>query len=144
MDPTIWGKCLWKSLHVVALGYPSEPTLDDRESYKYFFENFWKVLPCKKPCSQNYKRHLEELPIQPYLSNTDRLFEWTVILHNVVNKEVGKKEISIKEAREDILVPVKNKNNTTTMNNLYYLWILIFIIVSLLIYILTLHFSNKK
>ena len=105
MQPSVWGPTLWRSLHFVALGYPDscadEATRDMvRYDYKNFFENFWRVLPCKK-CSVNYRRHLEELPpIDNYLSCSNNLFSWTVALHNIVNKELGKREYTVEEARE--------------------------------------------
>ena len=97
MDPSLWGGCVWNSVHIIALGYPKEPTDLDRQMYTSYYAELWKVLPCYK-CSVNYKRHLEELPIENYLDSNDRLFEWTVKLHNIVNKELGKKEITVAEA----------------------------------------------
>ncbi|KAG2424969.1 hypothetical protein HXX76_014127 [Chlamydomonas incerta] len=48
---------------------------------------------------QNYRRHLTELPIEPYLASGTRLFEWTVLLHNTVNRELGKPEWTLAQAR---------------------------------------------
>lgn len=97
MQPTVWGKHLWKSIHYIALGYPSRPSDDDKEAYRTFFHNLWRVIPCYK-CANNYKEHLVELPIEPFLDTTDRLFEWTVLLHNIVNRDTGKRSYSLQEA----------------------------------------------
>lgn len=111
MQPSVWGPALWRSLHIVALGYPDncadEATRDMvRYDYKQFYENFWRVIPCKK-CSVNYRQHLQELPpIDNYLSCRNDLFTWTVALHNIVNKELGKREYSVEEAREFYKSPV--------------------------------------
>jgi len=99
MEPSVWGKYFWTTIHMTAFGYPEKPTSTDKADYKQFFENFWKVLPCTK-CSDNYLQHLKELPIDPYLRNNETLFEWTVKLHNIVNKELGKMEVSLEDAKD--------------------------------------------
>jgi hypothetical protein len=99
MSPELWGRYLWFSLHFIAQDYPEDPSDEDKAAYKSFFENLWKVIPCYK-CSVNYKRHLEELPIDDYLSTKDALFIWTVSLHNIVNKELGKPLMALSEAKK--------------------------------------------
>ena len=99
MLPQLWGPHLWKSIHYIALGYPKSPKEEDMINYKFFYTNLWKFIPCMK-CALNYKRHLEELPIDSFLISNSKLFEWTVELHNIVNKELGKptmnKEVALK------------------------------------------------
>jgi hypothetical protein len=98
MEPKVWGKYLWTSIHIIALGYPDNPTPDDKQSYKQFYVNLWKVIPCFK-CAQNYQRHLDELPIDDgSLTNNMSLFKWTVDMHNIVNKELGKRQWTQDEA----------------------------------------------
>lgn len=99
MEPKVWGKYLWTSIHIIALGYPDNPTPDDKQNYKHFYVNLWKVIPCFK-CGQNYQRHLDELPIDNSLTNNMSLFKWTVDLHNIVNKELGKRQWTQEEALE--------------------------------------------
>jgi hypothetical protein len=100
MQPSVWGPCLWRSIHVIALAYPYSPSNEDKQNYKEFYENFWKVIPCQK-CSVNYRRHLEELaPIDGFLSSPDDLFAWTVALHNIVNNELGKRNYTVEEAKQ--------------------------------------------
>lgn len=99
MNPKIWGKYVWVSIHIIALGYPDKPSNEDKKNYKEYFLNLWKVLPCYK-CSINYLRHLEELPIDNALVDNMSLFKWTVDIHNIVNKETGKREMPFEEALE--------------------------------------------
>jgi FAD-linked sulfhydryl oxidase len=87
--PELWGPSTWRAIHFAALGYPSEPTEDDVTVYGAFFETLQRVLPCES-CAVNYSKHLSELPIEPFL-RSGRLFEWTVRLHNIVNRELGKR-----------------------------------------------------
>ena len=97
-SPKVWGKYFWTCFHYVALGYPDEPTVSDRQIYRDFYSTFGHVLPCKK-CTDNYERHLQELPIDSYLKNSYTLFEWTVRVHNIVNKELGKPIWNIEYAK---------------------------------------------
>jgi hypothetical protein len=91
----VWGPALWRAIHFIALGYPSVPTEADAVSYRAFFESLDKVIPCAV-CASNYRRHMDEIPIDGYLLGVGRgsggktLFEWTVELHNVVDRELGK------------------------------------------------------
>jgi hypothetical protein len=97
MNPKIWGKYVWLCIHIIALGYPDKPSETDKMNYKEYYQNIWKVLPCHK-CSVNYRRHLVEMPIEAHLTNNMTLFKWTVDLHNIVNKETGKRIVPFEEA----------------------------------------------
>ncbi len=90
MDPRIWGPDVWRAIHHLALGYPLQPTDQDKADYRTFFVALGAVLPCAS-CAANYQRHLRELPLEPALDQGGRaLFEWTVAMHNLVNVESGK------------------------------------------------------
>lgn len=89
ISKTVWGKYYWTVFHIASLGYPEKPLITDREKYKQFYISFGDVIPCQK-CSKNYKRHLTELPIESYLENQRKLFQWTIMMHNIVNRELGK------------------------------------------------------
>lgn len=97
MGAGAWGPHLWYSMHYIALGYPNRPSNEERTNYYTFFFNLHKVIPCKK-CSRNYREHLKELPLEQYMTSGFKLFEWTVKVHNIVNKEHGKKEWTYDEA----------------------------------------------
>lgn len=90
-SPNVWGRHFWYTFHVSALGYPNNPSQVDAQIYKDFYTSFGKALPCKK-CSDNYAKHLRQMPIDKYLSSPDSLFMWTVDMHNIVNKEHNKNE----------------------------------------------------
>lgn len=108
MLPDIWGKHLWFSIHFIAQDYPKTPTHDEMIAYKDFFDNLWKVIPCYK-CGVNYKRHLQELPIDDHLGSREDLFAWTVELHNIVNRELGKPIMTLDEAKKKYSDPEFNK-----------------------------------
>jgi hypothetical protein len=108
MHPSVWGKYFWNTIHLAALGYPDNPTFEDKTAYKEFYASIGKVLPCVK-CKANYARHFAELPIDPYLTGGKRkLFEWTVYFHNTVNKELGKPQWNVSFAWEHYKKMVEN------------------------------------
>jgi hypothetical protein len=130
---------MWNSIHYIALGYPNNPTLNDQNNYKTFFLSLGPVLPCHK-CSINYQKHLIELPIDMYLINNEKLFEWTVKLHNIVNKENNKPEWTLKQAKDfysNIIIPPKN-------NDINIYWLLFYIILVILIIISVYYFKHLK
>ena len=88
MGTDVWGPALWRAIHYVALGYPAEPTDEQRSAYRRFFATLDAVIPCET-CAQNYRRHLTELPLDAYLER-GALFDWTVEMHNLVDRELGK------------------------------------------------------
>ena len=101
MDPQVWGKYQWTTIHFVALGYPKAPTESQKQYYfTYFSKILPEILPCLK-CRKHLKQTLQtEHPMTPAaLANPDTLFEWTVSLHNVVNRQLGKPTLSLEDAR---------------------------------------------
>jgi len=93
MNQNIWGPHLWFSLHSISFNYPLKPSIDDKNNYKNFFLSLQEVIPCSV-CKKNYKRHLNEHPLQDYLDNRKSLVYWVIDMHNMVNAEIGKKILS--------------------------------------------------
>lgn len=97
IDPNYWGNHGWYFIHYTALGYPDNPTDEDKNNYKLFYYNLQNTLPCLK-CANNFKQNIQELPIDSFLNSRNDLFKWTVYIHNMVNNELGKKNLSYEEA----------------------------------------------
>lgn len=98
MQPDVWGKYLWISIHYIALGYPRIPTADEKIAYSHFFSALAFVIPCKL-CSNHYTKMLMKLPLtDDILENNETLFKWTVDIHNLVNIETNTKQMSYKDA----------------------------------------------
>jgi hypothetical protein len=120
MNQNIWGPHLWFSLHSISFNYPLKPTIEDKHNYKNFFLNLQEVIPCSV-CKKNYKRHLNEHPIQDYLDNRKSLVYWLIDMHNMVNVEIGKKlfsyDIVIKKY-EDVYQKKIILNNETENQNI--------------------------
>ncbi len=91
ISPTIWGPPGWKFFHYVTFAYPDNPTFEDKENYKVFFNSVGTILPCLS-CRENYKSHLKIFPLNDnVLSSRQNLVLWLINIHNEVNKMHGKK-----------------------------------------------------
>ena len=97
IKPDIWGPHGWKFMHYVSLGYPSNPSEEDKRNYKNFYTSLQHILPCAK-CAQNYSHNLKKYPIDNHLGSRDTLIRWVIDIHNQVNNELGKKEYTYIEA----------------------------------------------
>jgi len=138
MDPIKFGPCLWRSIHIIALGYPENPSEIDKQTYTNYYRDLWKIIPCLK-CSLNYRRHWTELPIYSYLDSRNHLFEWTVLLHNIVNKELGKKQITLAEAYK---IYNNDRVSVSTPQNLSAIYISIIVTLILIIIALYVKFNR--
>ena len=87
--PEVWGPFFWHTIHIVALGYPIEPSYADKKAAKEFYESMQFVVPCPV-CREHFKEHLAKHPITPHLDRRKDLFRWTVVLHNAVNQTLQK------------------------------------------------------
>jgi hypothetical protein len=110
ISPEFWGKHGWHFIHSIALAYPDEPTEEQINKYMAFFNSLHEVLPCPI-CGYHFKENMAVVPIR--LSNKTELFNWTVDMHNEVNKQNGKKVLTYEEALNEIL-----KNSETNYYNL--------------------------
>jgi hypothetical protein len=95
ISPKVWGKEAWKFIHWVALTYPLEPTNQDKKNYLKFFESLQDVLPCPI-CADHFKKNMKDHPIN--LESNKALFNWTVDMHNIVNKQNGKNVLTYDQA----------------------------------------------
>ena len=135
IDKNIWGSYLWYSIHFIALGYPRNPSNTDKISYKNFYENLVNVIPCQD-CAEHFKDNLKSFPIDKFLSTREKFFEWTVLLHNQVNKLLNRKEFKIDKAYTLYTDPYFNmRSKNKCFNNSYlFITILLFIIIMVLLF----------
>jgi len=133
-NPRFWGKHGWIFLISVVLSYPENPTLEDKQRFKLFFENM--ILPCFK-CIQNYKQHLKILPLTDEVLKSKKNFEnWIFQLRSLVDKSTGNKsKYTIVEFFED----VNKKSNTINWNSL-----ISFTPIIIIIFVLIYHYKIKN
>ena len=118
MGPDIWGPHLWKAIHMISIGYPREPSEEQRKNYKIFFESLYTVIPCSV-CSNNYKRHIQENPItNATMKDKQSLAKWLIDIHNMVNQEQNKKIYSHDESLLNIFNNFNNENSNIIDNKI--------------------------
>jgi hypothetical protein len=89
LPPSVWGPIFWNTIHIVTLGYPMNPTAEEKEHVRMFFESLKTVIPCPI-CREHYKEHVKTMPIEPALENRTALVEYAWTLHNKVNEMLDK------------------------------------------------------
>lgn len=116
LGPDIWGPSGWKFIHFITLGYPKNPTSDNKNNYKSFLTMISDILPCSL-CSNHYKENLIKYPLtDDILSNKIKLFNWSVDMHNEVNK-INKKPIVSYDEALDLFYNKFNKSNSNNDDN---------------------------
>jgi hypothetical protein len=91
VTPDVWGEYFWKTIHVVALGYPARgATPDQKGAYRAFFESLKTAIPCSV-CAKGYAAILGKRDLEAALDGgRDALFRWTVDVHNDVGAKLRK------------------------------------------------------
>lgn len=101
MLTSVWGPCMWHSLHTISFNYPVEPDNKQRIRYYRFFLSIKDILPCKY-CRDNYKQNLKLLNFSlKYFENRETLSKFVYELHELVNTNLEKKSnLSYNDVRE--------------------------------------------
>lgn len=92
--PETWGPVIWSTMHVIAAAYPTtNPTEDDKETYRMFYETLAHVLPCLT-CREHFNEIIAEYPLSDeHLASRKSLAEWVVGVRNKVSAAIGKSKI---------------------------------------------------
>ncbi len=96
LPPSVWGPIFWNTIHIATLGYPGNPSEEDKIGMTKFFESLTTVIPCPI-CREHYKTHLQEMPIQAVLDSRGNLIKWGWELHNRVNEMLDKRKYTMDE-----------------------------------------------
>ena len=101
MFTSVWGPPLWHSLHTISFNYPVKPSKEEKENYYNYFKSLEHVLPCRY-CRENYKKNLKTLKFgKKYFKDRDTLSRFVYKLHEMVNKNLGKKSgLTFSQVRE--------------------------------------------
>ena len=92
---TDWKRITWQIFHTISLNYNDEY----KNEYINFFESLKTIIPCSI-CRDHYTQNInkENMKIEDNINN-DRIFNWTVDLHNSVNRIHRKKIWTYEEAK---------------------------------------------
>ena len=118
MSPKIWGPHAWFTLHSISMALPNKVPKETQKDILDFMRSFGGLIPCNT-CKVNYKRHIsEELPPLKDNVQTRELFaKWLIDLHNAVNRETGKPEMSYEAVVEKYDKIYNKKEETSSLNN---------------------------
>ena len=92
---TEWQRITWHLFHTISLNYNEKYN----DQYIKFFNTFKVIIPCRI-CRNHYIQNInkENMQIENNI-NSDRIFNWTIDLHNSVNKMHRKKTWTYDNAR---------------------------------------------
>ena len=95
-DPRYWGSKFWFTMHTVAYFYPDYPTQDEMASAKNFYTALADLLPCPG-CARHYTSLLRAHPVDHAIGSREGLIEWVNMMHNEVNRRLGKPIVPLEE-----------------------------------------------
>jgi hypothetical protein len=128
INPLIWGPPFWKVFHFTAFGYPENPNETDKETYKQFYINFFKILPCNA-CVRSSREIFNDKDLNNALVSKQALIKWTYDFHDKVNIKLGKKSPSF----ENFVSNFTSSGDNTVLVVLVVLVVLIVLILIALI-----------
>jgi hypothetical protein len=97
LDPSIWGPPFWFFLMTLAISYPLKANDVTKKKYYDVINNIPLFIPHPK-IGNNFSILLDKYPVSPYLEGKDSFLKWIHFIHNKVNVEIGKDEITYTEA----------------------------------------------
>jgi hypothetical protein len=139
ISPNIFGPYLWASIHLICLGAPKVLTEEQKKNYLDFFNKLPFVMPCTI-CGRHLFDNLSKY--QPDVSSgSTSLFKWSVDLHNLVNSQLGKKQMKYEDAQAlwtKIKTPflITSSNSEIIIKNNYLLFVIGIMIGCLIMYLL--------
>ena len=116
-----WGPTFWYMYHKIAISYDEEKAKEDekyKKAYIIFFNNFDKILPCKR-CSEHYAKLKKERRVINFMNSKEQLFKWSVDNHNIVNKRLKKKQFTVDEVNIKYNESLKDNMVMKFMNYLF-------------------------
>ena len=99
--PSVWGPMLWYSLHNGAANYPPDKR-NISNQIKIHMKNWINALPLMIPCADCANHAVEYISrsdLDKAVVDRESLFKYFVDFHNHVNKKLGKRIISLDEAK---------------------------------------------
>tara|TARA_A100000164_G_C21691671_1_gene669239 strand:- start:284 stop:817 length:534 start_codon:yes stop_codon:yes gene_type:complete len=96
-NTSVWGPNAWKFLHISSFSFSDNPSHKEKKAATDFFNSISSMLPCDI-CSEHCEKYLKDHP--PDVRNKTALSTWLVNFHNIINKRLGKPQISYKQAKK--------------------------------------------
>tara|TARA_Y100000996_G_C22427853_1_gene604306 strand:- start:270 stop:710 length:441 start_codon:yes stop_codon:yes gene_type:complete len=128
IDPKIWGKSFWYTLHTISFTYPYTPNDAAKKKYYDLIQNLPLFLPNKK-ISNQFIKILDKYPVKPYLDSKTMFIKWMHFIHNEINKLNYKDPMPYDDYIEKITQSFIVKEIPKNTINYYNIYSIIFIII---------------
>jgi hypothetical protein len=98
-DANVWGPHYWFFLHTIAHSYP--PVANEVTKRKYYdtIQNMPLFIP-NEDIGNHFQELLDKYPVSPYLDKRESFIRWVIFIHNKINAQLGKEELTFDEAME--------------------------------------------
>ena len=138
ISPTEWGPHYWFVLHTIAFNYPTIPDKITKRKYYDFIQNIPLFIPDKKMATK-FEYLLTKYPVSPYLDKRQTLIQWMNFIHNKINVQLYKPEISLVHSLDLYLEKHYLKKKEKKKHGIQY-----FVVCIILVVIGLYCFQNKK
>ena len=93
-DSAVWGPHYWFFLHTIAEIYPNSPDKSTKRKYYDLIHNLPVFIPIGS-MGKRFSELLDKYPVSPYLDNRESFVRWVNFIHNKINEQLGKEEVSL-------------------------------------------------
>lgn len=97
LDPDVWGPHFWFVLHTMAITYPVNPNETTKKKYYDFLTNVPLFLPIAN-MGNVFSQLLDKYPVTPYLDSRESFVRWVNFIHNKINEQLQKPQLSVEES----------------------------------------------
>ena len=137
-EPEVWGPHYWFFLHTVAESYPFRPTSVTKKKYYDLLINFPLFIP-NQDIGNKFSQLLDKYPMSPYLDSRESFVRWVHFIHNKLNIQLGKEELSMPVALENyrnIYKPKKILLRETILTRKHIIHFIFIVLLLFIIYLL--------
>ncbi len=113
IKPDAWGRSLWSSLYYIAMGYPDNPTPEEKQAASNLILSLKHLIPCTS-CRFNFEKELAQYPFEAQLNNSQDFTNYINTLHNSVAKRLGKHEHTVQEMMDAYINNGIQKSSTSS------------------------------
>ena len=96
-DPVVWGPHFWFVLMTMAVSYPLKANEVTQKKYYDFITNLPLFIPHPQ-IGNKFSSLIDKYPVSPYLEGKDSFLKWVHFIHNKINVQLDKDEITMTEA----------------------------------------------
>jgi len=94
---SLWGPCFWRMIHSFAASYRPSPEI--KAAFIQFIYALPGIIPCET-CKAQFMDTLNRIPLtDSQFTSAGSLFLWTFLVHDDINKKLGKNSPSYEEVK---------------------------------------------